>query len=97
MVNFYGNKISKLRKWLHPEDYQRAVEENYQQVKAENKEERKKSAERRKKISEFYGEEQEGGFLRRYNPIYLLNNAIFKDTYFDNQSKEGQNKLNEKL
>ena len=50
---------AKLRKWLHPKDYQRAVYQHYQRVNEVNKEERKKLEERRKKISEIYGDAQE--------------------------------------
>ena len=48
-----------LRKWLHPEDYQRAVDEHYQRVVEENEEKRKKLKERRKKITEIYWDGQE--------------------------------------
>ena len=58
---------AKLRKWLQPEDYQRSVEQ-CQRVKEEDIAERKKLVERRKKISEIYGEEHEGDF---YDAIIL--------------------------
>ena len=50
---------AKLKKWFHPEDNQRAVDLHYQRVVEENKEERKKLIERRKKITEIYGDGQE--------------------------------------
>ena len=75
--NFLREQNAKLTKLLFRESYQRAVEE-HQRVKKENKEKRKKLVESRKKIAEVYGEEQERGFLGRYNPLYLLNNAILK-------------------
>ena len=56
---FEWKQNAKLRTWLHPEDYQRAVDEDFQRVVEENKEERKKLVERRKKISETYGDGQE--------------------------------------
>ena len=37
---FLWEQNAKLKEWLHPEDYQRAVDEHYQRVK-EDKEERK--------------------------------------------------------
>ena len=56
---FLWEQNAKLQKWLHPEDYQRAVEDQYQRVVEENKEVRKKLTERRKWKSELYGEGQE--------------------------------------
>ena len=39
---FLWEQNAKLRKWLHFEDYQRAVDENYQRVKEENISRKKK-------------------------------------------------------
>ena len=74
-IRFFGTFLWKknlaLRKWLHPEYYERALDEYYQRLVEENEEKRKKLIERRKKITEIYGDGQEsfklysGGFFYR--------------------------------
>ena len=49
MGTFLWEQNAKLRKWLHPEDYQRAVDEHYQRVVEENEKKRKKKINRKKK------------------------------------------------
>ena len=101
---FFWEQYAKLRKWLHPEDYQRAVDENYQRVKEENKEKRKKLVERRKKISELYGEGQERGFFNPFSGVQKLSqqvsNLIADETknktiekFIDNQNEKVKNEM----
>jgi len=79
--NFLMKQNIKFNKWLFPEKYDQAVERYQREIEGADDEGKKKILEKRKKLAEIFGEEQEGGFLGRYNPMYLLNNAIFKDTY----------------
>ena len=71
----------KYNKWLFPEKYDQAEERYQREIEEADDEGKKKILDKRKKLAEIFGEEQEGGFLGRYNPMYLFNNAIFKDTY----------------